>query len=193
MGATPIDFDLLRVFDSVFVVLFVFVLFYAILTYVVKLTENKGINSLIAFSVAILFISSGTILNILKNTVPWYVLIAILLVMISLAIRSIGAEIPTSLMNNIGWYILIAGVLIFVINVSLELGQDAGPFLDGENEQASSSERKTTNSNESIEPGSVGTGDFTSNFGATLFHPKVLALSLVLVIGFLAVMLLGSS
>ena len=183
--ASLLDISLLDQFSVIFVILFVFTAVYAVLSFRKPFGEAKGINALLAFTIAIMFIFSQDAIEVIKASIPWYIVMMIAIMFIFIIPASIGSTVPQSFMKNVGNYVLIIGIVILVINVANRLGQGAGPFL----------------SNESINPdqvvagesGDVGTGSFSQNFGATFFHPKVLALILVLVICLFAVMWIGYS
>ena len=181
--ASLFDISLLSHFSDVFVILFVFTAVYAILMVQKPFGDVKGLNALMAFAVAMMLVFSQNAINIVKETVPWFIIIIVALMFVLLTTKSIGADIPIPLMNNIGTYILVIGSIILLINISLSLGQNIGPFLGNE----------TTDSN-NVQPGGggeVGSGNFAQNLGATLFHPKVLAMILVLVVSLFAVLLIG--
>lgn len=183
--ASLLDISLLDQFSVIFVILFIFTAVYAVLSFRKPFGDAKGINALLAFTIAIMFIFSQDAIEVVKASIPWYIVIMVALMFIFIIPASIGSQVPASFMKNVGNYVLIIGILILVVNVANRLGQGAGPFL----------------SNESINPdqvvagetGDVGTGSFTQNFGATIFHPKVLALLLVLIICLFAVMWIGYS
>ena len=69
------------------------------------------------------------------------------------------------------------------MNVSQKVGQNAGPFLDN----------STANPDNVVAGGSgdVASGSFNQNLGATLFHPKVLALLLMIVVATFATLWIG--
>jgi len=181
--ASFFDISLLGNFSDIFVILFVFTAAYAILMLKKPFGDFKGVNALLAFAMAMMFIFSQDAIQIIKNTVPWYIILMIALTMTLMVTKSIGGEMPARLMSDIGTWILVIGVIILVINISMSIGQDVGPFL----------------SNETINPdsvtaggsGDVGSGSFAQNFGATLFHPKVLAMLVVLITALFAVLLVG--
>jgi len=130
-----------------------------------------------------MFIFSKDAVEIIKNTVPWYIIMLVALTMAYFVTISIGAEFTPELMKTMGTWVLVIGLIILVINIAMRLGQGAGPFL----------------SNESIdydsvvvgEGGDVGSTSYAQNFGATMFHPKVLAMLLVLIVCLFAVLLIG--
>jgi hypothetical protein len=181
--ASLLDISLLTHFSDIFVILFIFTAVYAILMFRKPFGDVKGLNALMAFAVAMLFIFSRDAIDIIKGTVPWFIIMMVVLMLVLLLTSSIGASLDKALMGNIGTYILVVGIIILVINISLKLGQNAGPFL----------------ANETYDPdnvvaggsGDVGSGSYVQNFGATIFHPKVLALMLIIIVSLFSVLLIG--
>ncbi|AJF61641.1 TPA: hypothetical protein HA239_03880 [Candidatus Woesearchaeota archaeon] len=181
--ASFFDISLLSHFSDIFVILFVFTGVYAILMVQKPFGDVKGLNALLAFAVAMMLIFSQDVIDIVKETVPWFVMIIIGLMFTLLATKSVGAELPAAIINNLGTYILVFAVILFLISISMKLGQDVGPYLGNE----------TTDSDNVIAGGSgdVASGSFSQNFAATLFHPKVLAMMLIIIVSLFAVLLIG--
>jgi hypothetical protein len=181
--ASLLDLSLVSYFSNIFVILFIFAASYAVLTFKGPFGPNKGINALIAATLALVFIFSQDAIDVIKETVPWFVVMLVCLMLVLMVTTSIGATMPATIMQSIGNWVLIIGVIVLVINISHHVGQNVGPYLSNE----------TTNTN--VIPaggsGTVGSGDFSQNFGATLFHPKVLALLLVIIIAVFSVLWIG--
>lgn len=181
--ASLLDLSLVNYFSNIFVILFVFTASYAILSFKGPFGSNKGINALLSATMALMFIFSQDAIEIIKDTVPWFVVMLVALMLVLLVTTSIGASLPATIINNIGTYVLIIGLLVIIINISQHVGQSVGPYLSNE----------TTNPDliPATGTGDVGSGDFSQNFGATLFHPKVLAMMLIIVISVFAVLWIG--
>ncbi len=180
--ASLLDISLLQHFSDIFVFLFVFSATYAILMVKKPFGDVKGLNALIAFGIAMIFLFSQDAIAVIKETVPWFVIMLIVLMMVLLVTTSIGASIDPTLMRTIGTYVLVIGIIVLVINISMRFGQHAGPYLSNE-----------TNPDIVVAGGSgdVGSGSFAQNFGATLFHPKVLGMLLVIIVCLFAVLMIG--
>jgi len=181
--ASLLDTSLLNQFSSVFVVLFIFTAGYAVLSFKGPFGTSKGINALLAFTMAIITLFVPDAIEVVKASVPWYIVMMIALMFVVLVSSSIGSGIPKEVMTNIGGWVLIISIVILIINIGLRLGQGAGPFL-GNN---------VTNPDNVVAGGTgdVASGSFTQNFGATLFHPKVLALLLIMVIAAFSILWIG--
>ncbi|MFH2019979.1 MAG: hypothetical protein ABIJ34_01065 [archaeon] len=180
--ASLLDISLLSHFSDVFVILFIFVSVYAILMVKKPFGDVKGINALMAFSVSMIFIFSRDAIEIVKQQVPWMIIFLVALMLILLLTTSIGAELPAALMSNIGTYILVIALIILVINIGLRTGQQAGPYLGG---------NVSPDTVVAGQAGDVGTTSVAQNFGATLFHPKVLAMLLIIIVSLFSVLLIG--
>jgi hypothetical protein len=182
--ASLLDISLLGYFSDIFVIVFVFTATYGILLVKSPFGDNKGLNALIAFAVSFMLIFSKDAITIVKNTVPWFIIIMLVLVMALMVTKSIGASWTSTIMESMGTWILVIGIVIFVINLGFSLGPSAGPYLG---------------SNGSINPdsvvagssGDVASNNYAQNFSATLFHPKVLALILIFIISIFSVLLIG--
>ncbi len=181
--ASLLDLSLIGYFSNIFVILFIFSATYAVLLFKKPLGDNKGINALIAATVAILFIFSQDAIDIIKSTVPWFIVMMISLVFVLLISQAFGVSMHPTITTNMSTYVLIICIIILVINVSHKLGPSAGPYLGNETVNPDVVEAGGT--------GDVGSGSFSQNFGATLFHPKVLALLLVLIICLFSVLWIG--
>jgi hypothetical protein len=181
--ASLLDISLLEHFSDVFVLLFIFTAVYAILMFKQPFGNQKGLNAMMAFAISMVFIFSKDAIAIIKDTVPWFVLMMIVLMMVLLGTKSFGAELLPSLTKNMSVWLFVIGIIILLINIGGRYGQQAGPFL----------------SNSSVDPdnvvaggsGDVGSGDYSQNFGATIFHPKVLAMIMFLLIALFATFLVG--
>jgi hypothetical protein len=142
---------------------------YAILLFKNPFGGNKGLNALLAFGISMIMAFQPKMLGIISDTVPWAVVMMVIIMSVFLATRSIGLDLPTGLTKNLGTWLLVSLLVIFVINISMKFGDTAGPYVGG---------------------GVNGT-IIAANFGATLFHPKVLAMLLILIIGLFSVLLVG--
>jgi hypothetical protein len=181
--ASLLDISLLNQFSNIFVILFVFTATYAVLVFKSPFGSNKGLNAMMAAMIALVFIFSNDAIEVIKATIPWYIIIMIALMFIYMIIQSIGTAMPSILKNDIGTWILIIGIGILALNVSLRIGQTAGPFLGNE----------SINSNNVVAngEGDVGSQSYSQNLGATLFHPRVLGFILVLLVAVFSVIWIG--
>ncbi len=182
--ASLLDISLLNYFSDIFVIILIFTATYAILIAKGVFGGDKGLNAAIAFSISIVFIFSKDAITIVKNTVPWFIIMMLVMTLLLLVTKSFGGGWSALINESLGTYILVIGIIILVINIGLSFGQNVGPYLG---------------SNGTIDPDNVAMGDsadvasdnFAQNFSATLFHPKVLAMILVIIVSIFSVMLIG--
>ncbi|MEM2139358.1 MAG: hypothetical protein QXM96_04370, partial [Candidatus Woesearchaeota archaeon] len=168
--ASLLDLSLLNYFSNIFVILFVFAATYAVLMFKNPFQIDKEkmyINAFIAVTLAVLMIFSQDAIDIIKSTVPWYIVMMIGLLFVIIITSSFNASVPETVTKSLGTYILVIAIIILLINVANKLGQQAGPYLNGNADP----DNVIANGE-----GDVASGSFTQNFGATLFHPKVLAM-----------------
>jgi hypothetical protein len=191
--ATFLDIAFLDKFSSIFVVLFVFVLVYAVLTFKGAFGGNKGVSALLAFSVGFIFLFAPDAIEILKRTVPWMVLGLIGMVFIILLMQAtgVGADVwsimsPGKQRSVVTW-VIIYFFVDFLFAGSSVIGQKAGPYLGSNSTNSISRSTAVLGAG-----GSVASGSFQENLGATLFHPKVLGVILILVIALFTALWLGS-
>ncbi|MBU0756805.1 MAG: hypothetical protein KKF44_01960 [Nanoarchaeota archaeon] len=183
--ATPLDVGFLQNFSDIFIWILVFTVTYAVQLVTKKpFGDNKGINALIAFSVSTIFILVPDVKDILVAAVPWWILILLLTVFLMLSLETFGNPLIT-VMESYGTWILIAAILAFVFAWAGVAGQKAGPYLEGANASSITQAAATGRGD-----GTVASGSFQDNLGATLFHPKVLGMILVLAIALFAVLMI---
>ena len=104
--ATLLDITLLNQFSSVFIILFIFTITYAVLTLTDKspFKGNQPINAMLAATVAIMFVFSEDAVAIVRDSIPWFVIMMIALIFIFITIVSIGSKVPDIVKNDIGRY-----------------------------------------------------------------------------------------
>jgi hypothetical protein len=176
--ATFLDVTLLGHFSVIFTFLLVFVIMYGILEFGKILGDNKGIHSIMALCVAFLLLVYKPALDIITIAIPWFVImfIIILFILINFALFNQSHEGFAEMLKGrgrIGTWIVAVSIIIVIYAMSQVFGQNVGPYLG--------SEANVTTVNG--EPGSTSTGSFNDNLGATFFHPKILGLIAMLLIG----------
>jgi hypothetical protein len=192
--ASLLDVTLLSHFSEVFVFLFIFVLVYAVLKLTKVLGNDSGLIGLLSISAAFMFMFSDKAIAMVTFMVPWFTLLAVFIMLIVLNYRILGGEgeVISSLIGAkkhkmVVYWIVIIGIVIVLMALGKNYGQSVGPYLD---EEGNTVYRNASSPIESVSgigdgyrgTGSVDTGDFETNLGATLFHPKVLGMVLILII-----------
>lgn len=173
--ATFLDLGILKNLEAVFIVLFVFVVIYALLTRF-KLFENEGVNALIAFTLAAIvgFFEPARI--IIAFASPWFVLLMLFLFFIVLFLMIFGVSAEKiqkyaegkSGAQGITWTVVIVG--LFIIAFAFAQVNDFSLDVDQRPEPEESDE--------------VGVKDI-------LFHPAVLGVITLLLIAAFAILFLG--
>ncbi|MBT4352492.1 hypothetical protein HOD20_08205 [archaeon] len=186
--ATLFDFAFLDNFSSIFVLLFIIVAIYAILTARKVFGGNSSLNFTIAFAIGMIFIFNKGAIDAIRYIIPWITFVIIAFVMILIGITVFVGADPISWLKTMGymgtWYnfVFVISLVIIALGVSNSVGQNVGPFLGGGNESISLAATQAAGT------GDVASDDFSQNLGATLFHPKVLSLILVFFILSMAAM-----
>lgn len=188
-----LDISGLTFFSSIFTFILAFVIIYAAMEYTDTLGQNKSIHALIAFSISVLLMFAGDLISIINFIVPWFVLLFIFILLILMAVQMFGVkseQVTHWFMNKeegttvVYWIISIAAIIL-LLGISNTYGQKVGPYL---NENQTS----VSNTADSIRgTGEVATGDFQQNLGATLFHPRILGLILIMLIAMFTILLIA--
>lgn len=182
--ATVLDIGLIGYFSSIFPVLLVFAIIFALLQKTKAIGNSLVINALIAAVVSLTVLLSQAAIDIINFMLPWIAVAIIFFVLMILIFQMFG-------LNEKDWNVIIKdktvywailGIMIIILVAALGhvLGQSIGPYLD---EQGQPLAPDGTSS--------VATGDFSTNITATLFNPKVLGLIIVFTIMVFAVVLLS--
>lgn len=196
--------DLLSSFSAFFTFLFSFAIIYGVLevSKVFGAERGKTLNPLVAVSVSIMMLFSGRVINVMENIAPWFVLLVLTAVMIYMILGFLGVptsgESVTSFFQGKGqgrtiiYFVIIAIILIVAYAISAEFGQDA---LEGGTDTDKLTQTDTvieTDANGvAVDSGDTATDDFDQNFGATIFHPKVLGMVAILLIASFTIRLLS--
>ena len=183
--ASVLDLSLLSHFSVIFVMVLVAVVMYAILQFTKAMGDNKGVHILIAIIIAIIIGMFPDITEVITIMVPWFVVVFIFILLILIGNKMFGAsdqDILAVMKNrpSIAYWIIILGVIIFLSalgKVYFTGGPNAGTV--------------EVNESGTVVKGDVGT-EGESAFWATLFHPRVLGLILVLLVAVFTMTLLTS-
>lgn len=181
--ATPLDTGLLQHFDIIFPFLLVLVGGYALLSNVKLFGEQKGLNAMIAFILAVFVLFSPMVREILVIAAPWYVLLFFFIIFALIAFMSLGAtsgDIHNVLMSGEYRYIhfwVIGLILIIGLGSLSTVVANSGGF------GSTGSETNITSGDQSAQE---------SDFWSTLVNPKVLGLVLIMLIGMFTIQRLAS-
>ncbi len=181
-----LDTGVLSYFSIVFTFLLVFVILYGLLSLTRPFGEGKnGLYSIIAFAIAILSISSRSILSLITFITPWFFMLIFIgfFILLVLMIFGLKAEqIKAGMSSELRTWVIILTVVILIFGIGATFGQQT---LE---------EGRPNNGQNDIEPGdeerSTATDDFTTNVMNAVFNPQVLGLIVVMLVGAFAMFLL---
>lgn len=175
---TFLDVGLLNYFSVIFPVILVFAIVYAVLKQTKILEDNPVIIAIISIVIALITLLFEDVLNIIKFMTPWFVLLFVFLVLLLTIYKLLGAteEDLASVIRTdkpVQWAVFGTAIIIVFAAFASVMGQKVGPYLGGQ--------QNTTE---------VATGSFQQNIFATLFHPKVLGLVVILAVAIFSIALL---
>ncbi|MFQ5474278.1 MAG: hypothetical protein ACE5DM_00410 [Candidatus Nanoarchaeia archaeon] len=177
--ATFLDIGLFSYFSVIFPVLFVFLLVFAVLTKTQFFGDNKGVYSLIAFSIAMIMLFSPGVVQVINVMAPWFVLIFVfgILLLLALMVMGVEADAITTYMGSwdvVHWFILSFAIIIAIGSLATVYGGSLLPYT---------SEKGAVTVDDGGTTGvRTSTGDFNQNVGRVLFHPKVIGMIFVLLV-----------
>ena len=178
---TPLDFTALEQFSGIFPFLLVLVLVYAVLSMTAFFKERQGMAALVAIITALMTLVSKIAINTINLMAPWFVLLVIFGIFFMLVFMMFGYS-QENVMNYItsGEF----GIGIWVMSILLIIG--VGSLATAINEEKGF--RALTEG----DVGDVSAESQDFGFWQTLFHPKVLGMILVLLVGFFTVKKMAS-
>ena len=170
--ATVFDLNLLDFFVPLLVLIFVFVIFYAIFEKIKLFGEEKGTHALIAIIFALLFILVKPLRELITNLTPWLVILFFLIFIILMAVMMLGfkeSDITKYLMDNpsITTTVIVIVIIIFLLGLKTVFPESIG-FPSGEN------------------------GEF-GDIRRIIFNPKILGFFLVFIIAYFIMRAVGYS
>ena len=184
---TVLDAGLLQNFSVIFSFIFVIAIVYGIFSLIGLFGESKGLQILIAFIIGLMVIIIPEVNKLITTMVPWFTLFFIFILFLLVAYKIFGAtdaDIMGALRGNtaIVWFIGIIFVIIVLASFGAVYGQRLLPVTS--NETAAGIEGSG---------GETGTGtvDYRQNVAATFFHPKVLGMLFILILGIFTVAILA--
>ena len=173
------DIGLFEHFAIIFPFLLVWTVTFAVLSMTKRYGDNKNLNSIIALALAFLFILSKDAVAMLNFASPWFVIFFIFLIFIVLAFKIMGATdadiegvMHTKQGQQVITWLIVLSVVIILISFSNVIGQRLlGEQFDENNETVV------------YEGGGVASEDHETSVVQTIFHPKVIGMVILLLIG----------
>jgi len=186
--ASVLDLGLLKEFSVIFSALFIIAVVYGILQYTKILGDRKGLHMFIAFFIGMMILLFPGMGDVITTIVPWFVLMFILILMILITQKMFGAtdsDLLTALKKNpqiTSWVIFFSMIIL--------LSAFGKIFFSPASTDETTPE--VTLKNGTIVRGEIGeTGP--GAFWATIVHPKVLGLIMLLAVGIFTILMLGGS
>ena len=183
--ATFLDIGILKSVGDIFPMLLVFLVVFGVLTYTKTFKENKGLQAMISFVLAIMVLFVPNLVDVIKLMSPWFTVMIIFIVFILLLYKMFGAsdemikDILSPKKSTVVTWILVISAIILI--GSLGKVYFSGSPTSGTNVTYVNGSLVTTGNT-----GATGQGAFW----ATLFHPKVLGMLMVLIIATFAIVTL---
>ncbi len=180
--ATLLDIGLLKYFSIIFPFLLVFTATFAMLKKTKFLGESNAIVALISFSTAFIVLMSGSVLEVIRVSTPWFVFLSgfILLLFLTFGMFGVKEDLFLSTIRenkSITWTIIIISLVIVLGSTSFVFGQRA---------LETRAARTATTVGEDGVPVTVTTATTTPSFGQnvfnTLFNPKILGMVFILLV-----------
>ncbi len=174
--ATPtLDISIIAFFRPIFVFLFIFAVLFAILEKTKIFGSTKGVNSLISFVLALLFLISSDLVEVVNIITPWFTILFIMILMMILVFMfaSVKQETIAETFKQT-WFVWILVLVMFGI-FGYALSQVFGSQI------------------QAIYGGTEGAAGKGIGFdiGRIIFHPKILGVILIIAIAAQAVRLIS--
>ncbi|MFP4567426.1 MAG: hypothetical protein ACLFN8_00625 [Candidatus Woesearchaeota archaeon] len=207
--ATFLDLGLLGAVSSLFMIILVFVIMYGFLSWTKPFGDkNQGLYALIAFAFAIISMTSRGFITLITVITPWFFTLIFVGFFILFVLMMFGLkekDLVAGKTQELRTWVIILTVVILLFGLGAAFGQttlEAGTGEEGEDTLMLEDEPSTG------EPGQIYYGDdfdqtttttkttttATESFGdnvlKTLFHPKVLGMLVILLVGAFAMFLL---
>ena len=207
---TFLDIGLLGAVSSIFMIILVFVIMYGFLSWTKPFGgSNQGLYALIAFAFAIISMMSKGFVTLITTITPWFFTLIFIGFFILFVLMMFGLkekDLVAGKSPELRTWVIILTVVVLLFGLGAAFGQttlDAGTGTTTAPTTPNNQEPSTG------EPGYVYYGDdftyqdtnnqattstasqsFGENVMATLFHPKVLGMVVILLIGAFAMFLL---
>jgi len=183
--ASILDLGIANIFPILLTLLIVWIVVFSILKSTKLLGLDTSIQSLLAMLVAFTTLLFPQLHAIIAVTLPWFALMAVILVFIALLLTMLGGDASTitDFMKGSGgeavrWIILSVAIVIFGSAVHLVFFSDVAQTIVPQPEGA-------------LPPATVEPAPESSSIGKTLFHPQVIGFVFIMLIAYFAVLLLA--
>lgn len=165
--ATILDLGILEYFTPIFVAMLVFAFVWGILEKLAIFGKVKYVNAIIAFAIAILFLFTKEMVEMVKLMTPWFTILLIILFVIILFFLFAGVKPETlgeTFTSNptVVWTIIIIVLVVFIYGITKTYGESIASI--------------------NVEEGETGETSVQQKIGEIIFNPKILGMLLLLII-----------
>jgi hypothetical protein len=203
---TFLDIGLLGAVSTLFMVIMIFVIVYGFLSWRKPFGgENQGLYALIAFGIAIISMTSRGFVTLIMTITPWFFTIIFVGFFILFILMMFGLkekDLIAGKTRELRTWVIILTVIIMLFGLGAAFGQttlEAGTgTTPTNNEEISTGEpgqiyygddfQETTTTTTTTER--TASQNFADNVLTTIFHPKVLGMIVILLVGAFAMFLL---
>jgi hypothetical protein len=184
--ATLLDLGILSHFGSIFVVLLLFAIVFGLLEATKPFGDGKkGLHSIIALFIGLLFLISNSASSMVKVMVPWFIIVMVFIFFVMLMFRmfGVGDDVFKNVVKNGAVYpwIIIFSLLVLFGALASVFGQtllEAGGSPSNGVVHAG-----IAGSNSTVVSSATSTGSFADNMLNTLRNPKVLGMVFIFLTG----------
>ena len=171
--ATPLDIGLLQKFDLIFPFLLILVIGYVVLTRIKIFKENQALAFILSLALAILALFNPIVIKTINMMAPWFVLLFVFMLLVFMAYVAFGIKEDTIIetitkgkyATDFGYWILAIVLIISIGSLTTVISQEEG-FIPLTEDNATIAQAEGEQ----------------AGFWATLFHPKMLGMVLLLLI-----------
>ncbi len=183
--ATMFDMSLFQSFSSLFAFMFVFVIVFGILE-LRNFFKSSGLHALVALFISALVATSSNVMPMIAWMTPWFVMLLVFFMFLILIVRFIGVSEEGFIAglggkSGVTISMLLVMAIIFAAALGHIYGQQALELTTGSQNMTAATGA----------PATVGES-FQENVAEVFFHPKVLGLIIILLIGAFTVRLMAN-
>lgn len=184
--ATFLDIGLVGFFDTIFAVILVWTIVFAIFQKTKAVSEAIGINSVIAVAISFLVLISPNLVKVIKFAVPWFAILILFVVLILLLFQIFGFSDLTTAVNDttIRWTLIGLSLVIVIAAMGNVFGQQLLEQVPG---------GAVSVAGAPAGEGQVAGPEWEQNVYATLFHPKVIGMIILFLVAIFAIVFLSGT
>ena len=185
----------LGLFLPFFMVIFVWVITYALLEKTQLLGDKKGWNSIISLVIGLSVLAVPDVSRLIAIILPWFFFLFLFFILIALGYSLVSGKKDTAALEDISktlggptgvtWVFLVIGGIILALAAGNLYGDQFLKYTTPTDNTTVVTNGNTGNLN-------PASGSYKENLYATLFHPAIVGMMAFLIIATLAIILLSS-